>query len=63
MSRRDRITGKGPQSGNKRSKALNATKRKWNVNLQSVTIMIDGKPKKVKLSTSTIRTLKNKGKM
>lgn len=63
MSRRDRITGKGPQSGNKRSKALNATKRKWNVNLQSVTIMIDGKPKKVKLSASTIRTLKNKGKI
>ena len=63
MSRRDRITGKGPQFGNKRSKALNATKRKWNVNLQTVTIMIDGKPKKVKLSASTIKTLKNKGKI
>ena len=63
MSRRDRITGKGPQFGNNRSKALNATKRRWNVNLQSVTIMVDGKPKKVKLSASTIRTLKNKGKI
>ena len=63
MSRKDRITGKGPQSGNKRSKAMNASKRKWNVNLQTVTITIDGKPKKVRLSTSTIRTLKNKGKI
>ena len=63
MSRKDRITGKGPQSGNNRSKALNATKRKWNVNLQPVTIMVDGKPKKVQLSASTIRTLKNKGKI
>ena len=61
MSRKDSITGKGPQSGNKRSKALNATKRKWNVNLQNVTIMVNGKAKKVKLSTSTIRTMKTKG--
>ena len=61
MSRKDQITGKGPQSGNNRSKALNATKRKWNVNLQNVTIMVDGKPKKVKLSASTIRTMKKKG--
>ncbi len=61
MSRKDEITGKGPMSGNNRSKALNATKRKWNVNLQSVTIMVDGKPKKVRLSASTIRTMKKKG--
>ncbi len=61
MSRKDQITGKGPMSGNNRSKALNATKRKWNVNLQSVTIMVDGKPKKVRLAASTIRTMKKKG--
>ncbi len=61
MSRKDQITGKGPMSGNNRSKAMNATKRKWNVNLQSVTIMVDGKPKKVRLSASTIRTMKKKG--
>ncbi len=61
MSRKDQITGKGPMSGNNRSKALNATKRKWNVNLQTVTIMVDGKPKKVRLSASTIRTMKKKG--
>ncbi len=61
MARKDQITGKGPMSGNNRSKALNATKRKWNVNLQSVTIMVDGKPKKVRLAASTIRTMKKKG--
>ncbi|BDU67504.1 MAG: 50S ribosomal protein L28 [Candidatus Tyloplasma litorale] len=61
MSRKDEITGKGPQFGNNRSKALNATKRKWNVNLQTITIMVDGKPKKVRLSSSTIRTMKRKG--
>ncbi|NQX83175.1 MAG: 50S ribosomal protein L28 [Mycoplasmataceae bacterium] len=61
MSRKDPIIGKGPQSGNSRSKAMNATKRKWNVNLQNITIMINGKPKKVRLSTSTIRTMKRKG--
>ncbi len=61
MSRKDQITGKGPMSGNTRSKALNANRRKWNVNLQTVTIMVDGKPKKVRLSASTIRTMKKKG--
>lgn len=63
MTRKDNITGKGQMSGNNRSKAMNATKRKWNVNLQKVTIMVDGKPKQVRLSASTIRTLKNKGQI
>ena len=63
MSRKDPITGKGPLSGNNRSKAMNATKRTQNVNLQYVTIMVDGKPQKVKLSASTIRTMKKKGEI
>ena len=41
MSRTCSITGKGPMSGNKRSHALNATRRKWNVNLQKATIMVN----------------------
>jgi len=45
-------------SGNKRSKALNATKRKWNLNLQKKVIIINGKKQKVYLSTSGLRTLK-----
>ena len=31
MARKCEVSGKGPMSGNSRSHALNATKRKWNV--------------------------------
>ncbi|MHA0273074.1 50S ribosomal protein L28 [Mycoplasma sp. 48589B] len=61
MSRRDVLTGKGPQSGNKRSHALNATKRKFNPNLQKVRVMIDGQKMTLKVSAKTLKTLKNKG--
>lgn len=60
MSRKCAISGKGPMSGNKRSHSMRASRRKWNVNLQKATIMVDGKPKKVKLAARTIRTLKNR---
>ena len=50
MSRRCQVSGRGPMSGNTRSHALNATRRKWNVNLQKATILVNGKPKKVKIS-------------
>lgn len=63
MSRRDEVTGRKPMSGNNRSKALNATKRKWNLNLQPVTVIIDGKKQKIMMSTKTIRTMKKKGKI
>ena len=43
MARTCSISGKGPMSGNKRSHALNATRRKWNVNLQKKTIVVNGK--------------------
>ncbi|MFV8401383.1 MULTISPECIES: 50S ribosomal protein L28 [Mycoplasma] len=61
MSRRDVLTGKGPQSGNKRSHALNASKRKFNPNLQKVRVMIDGQKMTLKVSAKTLKTLKNKG--
>ena len=40
MARKCEVSGKGPMSGNSRSHALNATKRKWNVNLQKATILV-----------------------
>ncbi len=58
MSRVCEISGKGPLSGNNRSHSLRATRRKWNVNLQNATIMVDGKPKKVKVSARALRSLK-----
>ncbi len=58
MSRVCAVTGKGPLSGNKRSDSLRATRRRWNVNLQKVKVMIDGKPQTVKMSARALRTLK-----
>lgn len=58
MSRKCEISGKGPMSGNTRSHALNHTRRKWNVNLQKATILVNGKPKKVKISARELRTLR-----
>ncbi|GJM57797.1 50S ribosomal protein L28 [uncultured Dubosiella sp.] len=58
MSRRCAVSGRGPLSGNKRSHSMHATRRKWNVNLQKATIMVDGQPKKVRVSARALRTLK-----
>ena len=58
MSRVCPITGKHPLSGNKRSHSLRATRRRWNVNLQPVKVVIDGRVQKVMLSTKAIKTLR-----
>ena len=44
---KDFINGKRTQFGNKRSHALNSSRRSWKPNLQKVTILVNGKPKKV----------------
>ncbi|VEU76437.1 50S ribosomal protein L28 [Mycoplasmopsis columboralis] len=61
MARRDALTGKGPLSGNTRSHAMNASKRKFNVNLQKIKVVIDGRKQTLRVSAKTIKTLKNKG--
>ncbi|ATZ17084.1 50S ribosomal protein L28 [Williamsoniiplasma luminosum] len=59
MARKDWLTGKGPLSGNSRSHALNATRKKWNLNLQKVKVTDDsGKTYTIKVSARTLRTLK-----
>ena len=58
MSRKCQLSGKGPMSGNNRSHELKATRRKWNVNLQKATVIIDGKPTKVRVSARQLRTLR-----
>ncbi len=58
MSRVCQITGKRALSGNNRSHSLRATRRKWNVNLQTVKVIIDGKPQKVRISARALKTLK-----
>ncbi|WP_026389148.1 50S ribosomal protein L28 [[Acholeplasma] multilocale] len=64
MARKDTLTGKGPLSGNNRSHALNATKRKWNLNLQKIKVMDeDGRVFTIKVSARTLRTLKKQDKV
>ena len=43
MSRKDDLTGKKALVGNYRSHAMNATKRKFNLNLKTVTLLENGK--------------------
>ena len=58
MSRVCPVTGKGPVSGNNRSHSLRATRRKWNVNLQKVKVVVDGKPQTIKVSARALRSMK-----
>ena len=60
MSRVCPVTGKGPMSGNNRSHSLRATRRRWNTNLQTRVVMVDGKPMRVRMSARASRSLKEK---
>lgn len=62
MSRVCPVTGKGPVSGNNRSHSLRATRRKWNANLQSHTVIVDGKPTRVRMSNRAYKTLNKANK-
>jgi large subunit ribosomal protein L28 len=55
------ITGKGKQYGHNVPFSLKRTKKVWKPNLQTKTIVVDGKKVKMKISTQAIRTLKKKG--
>ena len=57
MARVCPVLGKGPLTGNNRSHSLRATRRRWNCNLQVRTIIVDGKPMRVKMSTRAYRSL------
>lgn len=60
MSRVCAVSGKKALSGNKRSHSLRTTRRKWNVNLQKVHMVVDGKPQTVRISARALKTLKSK---
>ena len=57
MARVCELSGRGPLSGNKRSHSIRSTRRKWNVNLQKKTIVVNGKKVRVKVSTRALRSL------
>lgn len=50
------VTGRKATTGNNRSHALNATRRRFNANLQKVRILVDGKPKKVYVSARALKS-------
>lgn len=49
------VCGRGPQFGNRISHAHNVTKRRWNLNLQSVRALIQGTNKRLRVCTSCIK--------
>jgi large subunit ribosomal protein L28 len=56
MARSCDICGKGPTTGNNVSHANNKTKRRWQPNLQRVRALVDGKPKRLRVCTSCLRS-------
>ena len=50
------LCGKGPQFGNNVSHANNKTRRRWNVNLQSVRAKIASGSKRMSVCTGCIKT-------
>jgi len=55
------ITGKGKQYGHNVSFSQRHTPKVWKPNLQTRTLVIDGKKVKMKVSTQALRTLKKRG--
>ena len=49
------VCGRGPQFGNRISHAHNVTKRRWNINLQSVRALVNGAAHRLRVCTSCIR--------
>jgi large subunit ribosomal protein L28 len=56
MAKNCELCGRGPQFGNRISHAHNVTKRRWNVNLQSVRALVNGATKRLKVCTSCIKS-------
>ena len=63
MSRRCELSGKGPMVGNNVSHAHNKTKRRFLPNLNDVSLMSEslGRTFKLKVSSSTLRTVDHRG--
>ena len=62
MSRTGPITGKRPMSGKNVSHSMRHTCRRWNVNMQTATVVIDGKKQKIRVSAAGLRTLRKNAK-
>ena len=49
------LCGKGPRFGNNISHAHNVTRRRWNVNLQSVKALVNGSAKRMRVCATCIK--------
>jgi large subunit ribosomal protein L28 len=56
MARVCDVCGRGPQFGHRISHAHNVTKRRWNLNLQTVRAIVNGATKRIRVCTSCIRS-------
>lgn len=56
MARVCEICGRGPRFGHRISHAHNLTKRRWNVNLQTVRALVNGAAKRMRVCTSCIKS-------
>jgi large subunit ribosomal protein L28 len=50
------MCGRKPQFGSRISHAHNVTKRRWNLNLQSVRAIVNGASRRIRVCTSCIRS-------
>jgi len=60
MARVCEVCGRGPMFGHRISHAHNVSKRRWNLNLQTVRAVIKGATKRIRVCTSCIRSGKVK---
>lgn len=58
MARRCIVCDKGTRFGNRRSHALNTTRRVWKPNLQKMRVMIDGVPRRAYVCTRCLKSNK-----
>ncbi len=58
MSRICAVCGKEPGFGNNRSHSMRATKRRWNVNVQKVHVLLKGKPTRAYVCTKCLKAHK-----
>ena len=56
MARVCEVCGRGPQFGHRISHAHNVTKRRWNLNLQTVRAIINGASRRMRVCASCIRS-------
>ena len=56
MSKVCEVCHRGPVFGNRVSHAHNVTKRRWNLNLQSVRALVNGASRRLRVCTSCIKS-------